>query len=116
MREDPDSVILTRRSVLALAGIGFASSTRLSAAVVDFWNKKAPDEWSTEEIDKLLTKSPWAKEVSAPYAAGAGDARGMPGSGRNGGGGLGIPGIGNIGILHFLNTLRRDIEEAVEVG
>ncbi|HXB74560.1 MAG TPA: hypothetical protein VNY05_40370 [Candidatus Acidoferrales bacterium] len=98
MREDPDSVILTRRSVLALAGVGFAGGPRLCAAVVDFWNKKAPEEWSTEEIDRLLTKSPWAKEVSAPYAAGAGDSRGMPGSGRNGGGGIGIPGIGNIGM------------------
>jgi len=92
----------TRREVLAFAGSGFLAGfpawEQLSAAVVDFWNRKAPAEWSPEEIDRLLTKSPWAKEVSAQFAAGAGESRGMPGSGRNGGGGMGIPGIGNIGL------------------
>jgi hypothetical protein len=102
MRRDGLSQLPTRRGVLAVGGCGFLAGfpawTRLSAAVVDFWNKKAPGEWSSEEIDRLLTKSPWAKEVNAQYAAGAGESRGNPGSGRNGGGGIGIPGVGNIGM------------------
>ena len=111
MRHECGSQLPTRRGVLVVGGsgflaglsAGFSSWGRLSAAVVDFWNSKAPTEWSTEEIDRLLTKSPWAKEVSAQYAAGAGESRGIPGSGgtssgRTRGGGIGIPGIGNVGL------------------
>jgi hypothetical protein len=58
-------MILTRRSVLALAGAGFAGWGRLYAGTADFWNRKDPAEWSSEEIQKLMTKSPWAKEVRA---------------------------------------------------
>jgi len=102
MRLESGSQFPTRRGVLALGGSGFLAGfpawEQLSAAVVDFWNRKAPAEWSPEEIDRMLTKSPWAKEVNAQLAAGAGESRGLPGSGRNGSGGLGVPGIGNIGL------------------
>jgi len=53
-----------------LAGAGVASRLTLGAATADFWNKKAPADWTTEEIDRLITKSPWAKQVKAQYAAG----------------------------------------------
>jgi hypothetical protein len=97
MPEPASSLLLTRRGALALLSAGFVASRRLSAAgAVDFWNKKAPSEWSTDEIDRLITKSPWAKEVSAQYAAVPGESR-IPGMGRNGGG-IGIPGIGNVGM------------------
>lgn len=88
MFEPPNSMFLTRRGMFALLA-GLAGRAQLSAAVVDFWNKKAPAEWSAEEIDRLITKSPWAKEVNAQYVSG--------GNERNRGGGIGIAGIGNIG-------------------
>ena len=113
---------ISRRFFLHLAGVG-AAVWPLQASNGDFWNKKGPGDWSNEEIDRLITKSPWAKTVKAQYAAGYGsDTAGGPGSGtgypgggtgRSGGGypgggypggsgrtsgGIGIPGIGGIGI------------------
>jgi hypothetical protein len=86
---------LTRRGLLMLAGACAPASLRLYAAGSDFWNKKEPAEWSAEEIDKLATRSPWAKEVNAssavvsrPYSTGGGN---------GGGGGMGDPGIGGGG-------------------
>jgi hypothetical protein len=104
-----------------LAGAGMAAWLPLDAATGDFWNKKAPADWTSEEIDRLITKSPWAKQIKAQYAPGAGnsgDGGGYPGGGGGGGGypgggtggggypggtgrsrgGIGIPGIGGIGI------------------
>jgi len=78
----------------------------LYAGSSDFWNKKEPAEWSSEEIDKLVTKSPWARQVNAssaavsrPYATSGGNQGGMgdPGIGGGGGypgGGGGYPGGG----------------------
>jgi hypothetical protein len=49
----------------------------------DFWNDKKPSDWTDDEIQQMLTKSPWAKDASifdtsthkgvssAPYAGGA---------------------------------------------
>jgi hypothetical protein len=85
-----------------LAGAGIAGWVRLDGAVVEFWEKKPPSEWTPEEIDRLITKSPWAKEVTAEYApengSGAGPlAGGAPGSGRSRVGIGGIPGMGGRG-------------------
>jgi len=87
---------LTRRGWLLLAA--GAPALRLYAGNSDFWNKKEPSDWSSEEIDKLVTRSPWAKQVTAssaqlsrPYGGGAGT--GDPGMG-GGGGGMGYPGGG----------------------
>ncbi len=105
----------TRRNLLILAGAGL-TGIRLHAASGDFWNKKPPSQWTTQEIDQLITKSPWAKEVKAQYAPGESPASsngggypggsqggGYPGGGYPGGGGrsrggIGIPGIGGLGI------------------
>jgi hypothetical protein len=106
---------LTRRNLLLLTGAGVAALRPLAAANSDFWDKKPPSEWSSDEIDRLLTRSPWAKEVTAQYAPGQAPSGGYPdstgypgggGGGRSTGGiggigggigGLGIPGIGGIG-------------------
>jgi hypothetical protein len=101
---------LTRRGLLMLAaGAGAPSRLRLYGASSDFWNKKEPAEWSAEEIDKLVTRSPWAREVNAasvamsrPYGGSAGSGGGMdPGIGGRGGypgsGGMGYPGGGGMG-------------------
>ena len=117
--------LLSRRQMFLLAGAGLAARLPLRATTEDFWNKKAPADWTSQEIDRLITKSPWAKAVKAQYAAGAGSSRdgggypggtgtggGYPGGGQGGGGGypgggypggrsrggIGIPGIGGIGI------------------
>jgi hypothetical protein len=103
--------LLSRRRMFLLAGAGVAAWLPLHAATGDFWNKKAPGDWTTDEIDRLITKSPWAKTVKAQYAPGGGnydDGGGYPGGTGNGGGypggggrprgGIGIPGIGGIGI------------------
>lgn len=114
---------LTRRGLLMLAaGAGAQASSRLYAGSSDFWNKKEPAEWSSEEIDKLVTKSPWARQITASSPAmsrqyggnggqggGSGDpgvgggypggGGGYPGGGGGypGGGGMGYPGGGGIG-------------------
>src|ERR1022692_181246 len=95
----PQNLGLTRRGLLMLAaGAGAQASLRLNAASSDFWNKKEPAEWSAEEIDKLATKSPWAKEVNAASAAVSRPYSGGGGNGGNrGGGGMGDPGIGGGG-------------------
>jgi hypothetical protein len=98
---------LTRRNLLLLAGTALAG-VRLDAATGDFWNKKPPSQWTREEIDHLITKSPWAKDVKATYAPGENPSSngggyppnqggGYPGGGRPRGG-IGIPGIGGLGI------------------
>jgi hypothetical protein len=104
----------TRRNLLILAGAGL-TGVRLHASSGDFWNKKPPSQWTTQEIDQLITKSPWAKEVKAQYAPGENPSSsnggnypggsqggGYPGGGYPGGGrtrgGIGIPGIGGLGI------------------
>jgi hypothetical protein len=68
---------------------------RLYASGSDFWDKKPPAEWSSDEIDRLITHSPWAKQVNAEVSASEG------GGGRSGGmrlpGGIGFPGGGGMG-------------------
>ena len=63
--------LLSRRRLFLLAGAGIAARLPLGAATSpDFWNKKAPAEWTNEEIDRLIAKSPWSKPVKATYAPG----------------------------------------------
>src|ERR1035438_7884902 len=88
---------LTRRGLLMLAGgAGVQTRLRLYAASSDFWNKKEPAEWSSEEIDRLVTKSPWARQVNASSAAMSRQSGGS-GGGSGNGGGMGDPGIGGGG-------------------
>ncbi len=102
----------TRRELLAIAA-GLAAG-RVYAASGEFWNKKDPSEWSSQEIEMLTTKSPWAKEVAGTtppeygrgqqqpqgggYPSGGGypNGGGYPGGGYPSGriGGMGIPGLG----------------------
>jgi hypothetical protein len=91
MREPFEKFVPTRRTILMI-GAGAAGFGRLYAFSSDFWNKKEPSEWSSEEINQLTTKSPWAKEVTASTTV-----QGQPGGYGGGGGGGGIPGIGGMG-------------------
>jgi hypothetical protein len=62
-------ILLSRRGLLVLAGAGVGLAVRLEAANSDFWNKKPPADWTPEEIDRLLKKSPWAKEITPTYTS-----------------------------------------------
>jgi hypothetical protein len=103
MQKEVDPWFLSRRSVLTLAGACLLPWESLYAS--EFWDKKDPSQWTGEEIDRLTTKSPWAKAVTATYVPGE-NGSGYPqgGQGQGGGyprgGGMGGPtiGIGGIGI------------------
>jgi hypothetical protein len=63
----------------------------------DFWIAKPIEQWSEEEIRKLHTKSPWAKEVTVtPGGLGGGGMRGGPDASSGGMGG-GMGGGGDMG-------------------
>ena len=86
--------LLSRRRLFLLAGAGIAARLPLGAATApDFWNKKAPADWTNEEIDRLIAKSPWAKPVKASYAPGEAPYDTNPGGNGTGTGG-GYPGGG----------------------
>ena len=76
--------MITRRTAIRLAlGSGLALSAG-ALAPAEFWNDKQPADWSEKEVQRLLTKSPWAKEVAAEMNfAGMGM---PPGGGPMGGG------------------------------
>ncbi len=38
----------------------------------EFWNQKKPEDWTDDEVQEMLTKSPWAKEASVSVFGGAG--------------------------------------------
>jgi hypothetical protein len=80
--------------LLLAGGAGAQSWLRLYAADSAFWNKKEPAEWSSEEIDRLTSRSPWAKEVSAFTAGRHSDDYSPGGAGAGRPGGMGVPGIG----------------------
>ena len=67
----------------------------------DFWKIKPYTEWTEKELKKMLTNSPWAKEVAAGMQPGAGGGGGggmsKGGGGRKGGGGGGGMGGGGEG-------------------
>src|SRR5688572_31845543 len=60
-------MITRRRAILACLGMPASSAGFRIWAVSpgEFWNEKNSAEWSEDEIQRLLTKSPWAKEVRA---------------------------------------------------
>src|SRR5690242_12124584 len=88
-------LVFNRREALFLAA--GASATTLFAAT-PFWEKRDPKDWTHDEIDKLTSNSPWAKEVSAQFPnrdtySNSPAYPSDPGAGRSGGD-FGIPGIG----------------------
>ncbi len=58
---------MTRREILILPLAAFPA---FSAG--EFWNDKKPEDWTNEEIQEMLTRSPWAKEGSVSVFGGAG--------------------------------------------
>ena len=60
--------LMTRRGLIGWALGASALCGRVYAFASDFWNKKAPADWSSDEVHTLLTKSPLAKSVTAEIA------------------------------------------------
>jgi len=86
-----------RNQILGIAFAGTACAVALFAA--ESWKNKDYTKWTDDEINKVLTDSPWAKEMTvAPQGSGYGRRRGIgfPGGGYPGGGypGGGYPGGG----------------------
>jgi hypothetical protein len=83
-----ENAMMTRRSAI-LMGLGLGGAAASSAWAKDFWNEKKPSEWTEEDIQQLLTKSPWARDASIFDAAahkGLSTApRGVGGTSRRGG-------------------------------
>jgi hypothetical protein len=69
--EPLSDMVINRRGLLILAGAEtcFALAARLDASDSDFWNKKPPANWTSEEIQRLLKESPWAKEITPTYTS-----------------------------------------------
>src|SRR2546425_6422288 len=113
---------------LCLAGVALGQ---------DFWIRKEYTQWSDEEVRKMITESPWAKDVTvrapasalggrgrgsgAPAAAdvetnAAGGGRGGRGRGGRGGGAGGRDGGGENGVFFTLKISWRSalpMEETV---
>ncbi|MBI1353042.1 MAG: hypothetical protein GC160_01765 [Acidobacteria bacterium] len=91
---------MTRREVLRAAPLALAASWDLRAA--DFWDK-TPDfrDWSMENVQQMLFKSPWVSQVALSPPGGSGGPGGGGGGGRGGGGfggaGGGAGGGGGLG-------------------
>jgi hypothetical protein len=54
---------LSRRGLIGRSfGVALCLTSRAWAAG-EFWNRKAPASWTTEEIFQLTSNSPWAREI-----------------------------------------------------
>ncbi len=62
--------MMTRRSALLLGLAGTLAPVSFLRAAKDFWNEKKPSDWTADEIETLLNKSPWAKDAAVSYYGG----------------------------------------------
>ena len=58
---------MTRRTAILL-GWGFPL---LARPAIEFWETRAPKDWTEDERKQLLTDSPWAREATVKYNLGA---------------------------------------------
>jgi hypothetical protein len=63
---------VTRRAALQFGwgAVAAACAPAWAFAAKEFWNERKPEEWTEEERQELLTKSPWAKEASTSFFGG----------------------------------------------
>lgn len=93
MKSDGKRWVLWFVTVAVLANVAWAG---------DVWKEKKPADWSPKEMEKFLTRSPWARTVEpatspqsidrGPTSASTGGWSGAPGGGGGGGGWRGSPG------------------------
>jgi hypothetical protein len=116
------SILMTRR--LLIRGALSSAATALviparAAAKGEFCNEKQPDAWSASEIEKLLSRSPWAKEADVELNfdgfpgghPGGGPPGGFPDGGPPGGG---FPGGGPMGGGQFKPVIRWESAKPVQ--
>lgn len=60
---------MTRREILMLS---LAAVPGLSSPAGEFWNEKKPEDWTPQEVQEMLTRSPWAKEGAVSVFGGTG--------------------------------------------
>jgi len=60
---------MTRRELLILS---LAAVPALSSPAGEFWNDKKSADWTPEEIQEMLTRSPWAREGAVSVFGGSG--------------------------------------------
>jgi hypothetical protein len=97
-----------------LLGMGIPA---LGYPLREFWNDKKPADWTDDERQELLTKSPWAKDaevknnspagIGAPRATGGGMNRRMGGGGTRGA----IPDPSTTPQAHYKAIVRWDSAE-----
>jgi hypothetical protein len=80
---------MQRNPFLQLTLVGSLCAVALLAS--DFWKTKDYTQWSSDEVTKVLTDSPWAKEITVTSGQQGQQRRG---GGRRGGMGGGYPGGG----------------------
>jgi len=83
-------MILSRRAglkLMASSALMLPSGRLLPAKSSDFWNTEDPSEWSKDEIQRLITDSPWAKPVTGEVKEYVPQSSGGGSGGRRGGGG-----------------------------
>lgn len=98
--------MLTRRGLIS-AGLILPACTGLDRLLAfgssQFWNEKPAAEWSADDVQQLLSHSPWAKKSEAHFRRPDGDGSQQGGEGggmggpSGGGGGMGGPGGGGPG-------------------
>ncbi|HEY3825003.1 MAG TPA: hypothetical protein VGL82_10605 [Bryobacteraceae bacterium] len=95
--------LMTRRGWVAAAsaGFGFVAASELFGAS-DFWNKKDPSAWTSDEILQLATRSPWARTgqvLPKPGRDRGSFGRSIPDLGGGGGGRSENPKTGEVPVL-----------------
>lgn len=90
--------MVTRR-IVVLAGLGPFAALPPLALAGEFWNDKEPSAWSDKDVERMLSKSPWAKDGTVQMNFSAMQQGGGPGGGMGRGGpGMGGPGMGGPGM------------------
>ena len=77
-----------RRTLVGIAGTWLVASAALTAA--DFWQEKDFTSWTAQQVEKMLTDSPWVKKVTVAIGSlreGALDSYHGGDAGLGGGGG-----------------------------
>ena len=62
-----------RRERAGTVGVWLLAGTALVGVAADFWEHKDFTTWSDQEVEEMLTDSPWAKQVGS--RVGGGDAK-----------------------------------------
>ena len=88
--------MISRRHLLGAACSVAYGARYLLAEKNEVWNAKPAAEWSDADVQRILTKSPWVKEVSVTFSSPGGGSGG--GMGGRGGGGMGGRGGGGGGM------------------